>query len=190
MAIHFEVMDDMKGNILFATDAVGNDVICAPLLNKGTAFTKNERDRFGLNGLLPPRILSIIVFCCNWSIFPGLQLSESPTLINTPYGVIVTMCASRVNPELLIHAFKEGAWGVMINGCPPEECEHGGNYKARRRILLFKNLLKQLNIEPKRVRMGWFSSGESIKLKQAIDDFVDELEKLGPIDESPMISYW
>ena len=120
----------------------------------------------------------------------GLQLSESPTLINTPYGVIVTMCADRVNPELLIHAFKEGAWGVMINGCPPEECEHDGNYKARRRILLFKNLLKQLNIEPKRVRMGWFSSGESIKLKQAIDDFVDELEKLGPIDESPMISYW
>ena len=59
MSIHFEVIDDTNGNIVFATDAEGNDVIRAPLLNKGTAFTKEERDRFGLNGLLPPRILSI-----------------------------------------------------------------------------------------------------------------------------------
>ncbi len=132
----------------------------------------------------------IIVFCCNWSVFPGLQLSESPTLISTPYGIIVTMCSGRVTPELIIHAFKEGAWGVMVSGCPPEECEHDGNYKSRRRILLLKNLFKQLGIEPKRIRMGWFSSGESMKLKQAINDFNDELEKLGPVKDPSMISYW
>jgi len=59
MAIHFEVIEDTNDNIVFLTDAEGNDVVRAPLLNKGTAFTKSERDRFGLNGLLPPRILSI-----------------------------------------------------------------------------------------------------------------------------------
>lgn len=59
MAIHFEVIEDKNDNIVFLTDAEGNDVIRAPLLNKGTAFTKDERDRFGLNGLIPPRVLSI-----------------------------------------------------------------------------------------------------------------------------------
>ena len=132
----------------------------------------------------------LIVFCCNWSLFPGLQMSESPTLIKTPYGIIVTMCSGRINPELILHAFKKGAWGVMISGCPPEECEHDGNYKARRRVLLLKNMLKQFNIEPERLRMVWFSRGESIKLKNAIDYFINNLEKLGYLREFSKISYW
>lgn len=59
MAISFDVSENKNKNIQFITDAEGNDVIRAPLLNKGTAFTKEERDRFGLNGLLPPRILTL-----------------------------------------------------------------------------------------------------------------------------------
>ncbi|KYK32348.1 MAG: hypothetical protein AYK22_07450, partial [Thermoplasmatales archaeon SG8-52-3] len=37
----------------------GNDVIRAPLLNKGTAFSKEEREEFGIDGLIPPRVLTI-----------------------------------------------------------------------------------------------------------------------------------
>lgn len=37
----------------------GHDLLDNPLLNKGTAFTQEERDAFGLNGLLPPHVLSI-----------------------------------------------------------------------------------------------------------------------------------
>jgi malate dehydrogenase (oxaloacetate-decarboxylating) len=34
----------------------GAEVLHRPLLNKGTAFTQEERDELGLNGLLPPKI--------------------------------------------------------------------------------------------------------------------------------------
>ncbi len=37
----------------------GPDLIGHPLLNKGTGFTEEERDRFGLRGLLPARITTI-----------------------------------------------------------------------------------------------------------------------------------
>jgi coenzyme F420-reducing hydrogenase delta subunit/NAD-dependent dihydropyrimidine dehydrogenase PreA subunit len=124
---------------------------------------------------------NLVVFACNYSIFPGLQLSESQTIVKLPYGVIVSMCSGRVAPELILEAFEEGAWGVMVAGCPPEECDHNGNYKTRRRLILLKKMLKELNIEPERVKLEWFSTGESAKLKKMINQFVDELEKLGPI---------
>ena len=123
----------------------------------------------------------LIVFACNWSVFPGMQLSESPILVKTPYGIIVSMCSGRVAPELVLNALEEGAWGVMVAGCPPEECDHDGNYKTRRRLVLLKNVLKELNIDPKRIKLEWFSTGESAKLKSAIDEYVKELEKMGPI---------
>jgi coenzyme F420-reducing hydrogenase delta subunit/NAD-dependent dihydropyrimidine dehydrogenase PreA subunit len=123
----------------------------------------------------------LIVFACNWSLFSGMQLSESPTLVKTPYGVIVSMCSGRVAPELVLDALEEGAWGVMVAGCPPEECDHDGNYKTRRRLVLLKNILKELNIDPKRIKLEWFSSGESAKLSKAIDEYVKVLEKMGPI---------
>jgi malic enzyme len=37
----------------------GPDLIAHPLLNKGTAFTEEERERFGLRGLLPDRVSTI-----------------------------------------------------------------------------------------------------------------------------------
>ncbi len=37
----------------------GHDLIARPLLNKGSAFTADERDAFGLHGLLPPGVVTI-----------------------------------------------------------------------------------------------------------------------------------
>jgi len=134
-----------------------------------------------VKNLLENKDMKLIVFVCNWALFPGLQLSQSPTLVSTPYGVIVSMCSGRVTPELVLNALEEGAWGVMVAGCPPEECDHDGNYKARRRLILLQKMLKDLNIEPERIRLEWFSSGEGAQLERAIHHFEETLQQLGPI---------
>jgi hypothetical protein len=37
----------------------GTDLLNRPILNKGTAFTEEERSRLGLHGLPPPHVESI-----------------------------------------------------------------------------------------------------------------------------------
>ena len=41
------------------TKPTGVDVLADPVLNKDLAFDDDERDRLGLRGLLPPRVLTI-----------------------------------------------------------------------------------------------------------------------------------
>src|SRR5246127_1950162 len=45
---------DLAGPV--ETDRYGYDLINAPMLNKGTAFTEDERTGFRLHGLLPPHV--------------------------------------------------------------------------------------------------------------------------------------
>ena len=41
------------------TSRTGYELLTDPLLNKGTAFTQDERDQFDLNGLLPPSVMTL-----------------------------------------------------------------------------------------------------------------------------------
>ena len=48
--------DALRQGKPIATKLRGFDLINTPMLNKGTAFTEEERDKFGLHGLLPPYV--------------------------------------------------------------------------------------------------------------------------------------
>ena len=125
----------------------------------------------------------IVVFCCNWCSYAGADLAGTSRMKIKPYfRVIRTMCSGRIEPTFVFQAFAQGADGVMIAGCHPGDCHYNsGNYKAMRRVMLLRNMLPQLGIEPERLRLEWISASEASKFRSAVNGFIDKVTELGSL---------
>jgi F420-non-reducing hydrogenase iron-sulfur subunit len=96
--------------------------------------------------------------------------------------VVRTMCSGRVDPQMILWAFRHGADGVLIGGCHPGDCHYQeGNYKALRRITLLRTMLGQFGIEPERLRLEWISASEGERLRDVVNEFTEQIRRLGPL---------
>ena len=124
----------------------------------------------------------IVAFLCKWCSSAGSDLAGVSRL-QYPANVvpITVMCSGSVSPLYIFSAFRKGADGVLVSGCHPGDCHYiKGNYYARRRIALVKELLEFSGLEPERFQMSWVSAAEGKKYTEVISDFVDALKPLGP----------
>ena len=65
--------------------------------------------------------------------------------------MIRVMCTGMVDPQYVIKALLQGADGVLVSGCHPGDCHYiNGNFKARRRIKLLKEILPRFGFEEER----------------------------------------
>lgn len=125
----------------------------------------------------------IVGFLCNWCTYTGADLAGTARVKYSPnVRSIRVMCSGRVDPVFIITALREGADGVLIGGCHPGDCHYQeGNYKALRRYLLLKRILPEYGIEPERVRLEWVSASEGERFGRVVDEFTEEIRKLGPL---------
>ena len=137
-------------------------------------------------GDFKPRVL---VFCCNWCAYAGADLAGVSRLKITPhFRVIRTMCSGRVDPELILEAFAEGADGIMVAGCHPGDCHYmEGNYKARRRVALLKDIMNTLGLDTERVWIRWIGADEGRKFARTVAEMAEKLREMGP---NPMQKHW
>ena len=126
---------------------------------------------------------NIVAFLCNWCSYAGADLTGTTRTHYPPtVKVIRVMCTGRVNPLFVLQALRQGADGVLISGCHPGECHYlKGNFLARRRFLLMKNLLEYVGINPSRIRMSWVSASEGKKFADVITEVTEDIKKLGPL---------
>ena len=124
----------------------------------------------------------IVAFLCKWCSSAGSDLAGVSRMVYPPNVVpIQVMCSGSISPLYILSAFNKGADGVLVSGCHPGDCHYiKGNYYARRRIALVKQLLEYIGLEPQRFQMSWVSAAEGVKYTQVIKDFVQELKPLGP----------
>jgi F420-non-reducing hydrogenase iron-sulfur subunit len=93
------------------------------------------------------------------------------------------MCTGRVDLGFILRAFANGTDGVFIGGCWPGECHYitEGNYLALSTVHLARKLLKQIGVNPARLRLEWVSAAEGSRYAEVMNDFSKTLTKLGPL---------
>lgn len=125
----------------------------------------------------------IVAFLCNWCSYMGADLAGTSKL-NYPTNVrsIRVMCTAMLNPSLVFEAFFNGADGVLIAGCHPQDCHYDtGFIEAANRYESVREILGEAGINENRVRIESISAGEGEKFAHVVSNFKSELEKLGPL---------
>lgn len=125
---------------------------------------------------------TIVAFLCNWCTFTAADLAGTSRLSYAQnVKIIRMMCSGMVDPKYVLKAFLEGADGVMIGGCWPGDCHYiNGNLKARRRVALITEVLKQFGIDERRFWLRWVAASEGNQFQELVEEMTAELKKLGP----------
>lgn len=124
----------------------------------------------------------IVAFLCNWCSYAGADLAGT-SRIQYPASirVIRVPCSGRIDPLFILASLQKGADGVLVSGCHPGECHYlTGNYSARRKFALLKNLLEHMGLEEGRVQFSWVSASEGLRFAKVVEEVTARVRVLGP----------
>lgn len=124
----------------------------------------------------------ITAFVCNWCTYTGADLAGTSRLqMDANVRIVRLPCTGRIDPLFIVKAFERGADGVIVSGCHPADCHYNhGNYHARRRFAIFRDLLDFVGIDPRRVIFSWVSASEGGKWRDVVDGATATIRELGP----------
>jgi F420-non-reducing hydrogenase iron-sulfur subunit len=130
-------------------------------------------------GAWQPRITA---FVCRWCTYAGADLAGTSRLKYPPQIRIIKLpCTGRIDALFILRAFAAGADGVLVSGCHPGDCHYtSGNYVARRRFTMLRELLDFVGLEPARLHFSWVSAAEGAKFVDVVKKVTDSVTALGP----------
>jgi len=127
----------------------------------------------------------IIAFVCTWCTYAGADLAGTSRMkYDASVRAVRVTCTGRIDPLFILKAFERGADAVLVSGCHPGDCHYtSGNYHARRRWMVFRELLQFLGIDERRLHFSWVSAAEGGKWADLINEVADKTRELGPFEE-------
>jgi Fe-S oxidoreductase/coenzyme F420-reducing hydrogenase delta subunit len=122
---------------------------------------------------------TIIVYTCNWNPYSGLEKAgfEHLAYPASVYPLKVS-CLGRLHPGLVLKAFELGADGVLLLGCPPDECHYEfGNKRAQELFAETAALAHLLGIEPERLGLDWVEAGDGQGFVEKVSRFTEGVNR-------------
>ncbi len=99
--------------------------------------------------------------------------------------LIRVMCTGKVDLSYIFRAFSNGMDGVFVGACRLGECNYitHGNYSALKNVLIAKQILEHMGIEPERVTIKFMNSSDGQKFVEYVNKFTETIRRLGPLGE-------
>jgi len=91
-------------------------------------------------------------------------------------------CTGKAETGLLLQCLEKGHPGVLVLGCPEDNCKFLiGSTRARKRVQLTRKLLKEAGLSEERVRMDFVSSVDAHRLGRIVREMQERLEVGGKV---------
>lgn len=123
----------------------------------------------------------VVAFCCQNSADKSLRqalLFREPLPVG--FEFVKIPCAGKIDPDHVLHAFREGADGVVLLACPFEGCKSfEGNKKAFERVQYLREVLSDLGMEPERLQFETVGPGMMAQFIQTCAAVENRIRKLG-----------
>lgn len=121
----------------------------------------------------------LVCFSCN---FGWGYLSDHRSLSASIRNLIPVACSGKIETSHILKAFRSGADGVLILGCPEGHCHfQEGNYQTRKKVLLIKKIMDDFGVEPERLGINLSLDPDGKKIPQLVHEMKASLVKLGPV---------
>ena len=130
----------------------------------------------------------VVGFLCNWCSYQGADAAgRAGAAVPAGFRPVRVMCTGRIDPAMVLRAFREGADGVLILGCRPGECHYRrGNVDAAKRFHLLRSTLAAFGIDGNRLRIDWVSAAEGERFAEVVNDMFEALRGKTPLTMEPV----
>ncbi len=125
----------------------------------------------------------VMGFGCQWS---GAAAADQAGLRGLSYNrrffLLPVRCLGQIDPVVMGRAFLEGANGLLLVGCNPEECHHSyGIDHTWSRVWILKKLLSLCGLERERIALAHSDITQPDRFVTTVESFMKNMATLGPI---------
>ena len=119
----------------------------------------------------------IAVFCCENSAYKAVETVTDPDILAS-IDVVRLPCSGKIEAGLVLKTLERSFGGVIVLGCPEENCKYiSGNKRAGRRIASVKSLLTGAGLDPHHVRIDYVSSVDTHKVVMIIKEMQERVRQ-------------
>jgi coenzyme F420-reducing hydrogenase delta subunit/NAD-dependent dihydropyrimidine dehydrogenase PreA subunit len=122
---------------------------------------------------------TVVVLYCDFDAYDVTNLRQVMKEKHAGKALVGIPCVAKLKAIDLMRAFEYGADGVLVIGCPEDECTYQeGEYWGGRRVLEAKKLLGELGMAD-RLELHHISGLNLDQFDAAVAEFADKIKSMG-----------